>query len=103
MLTDIVVFQVVRHILISSGGTRTVNITLSLLPTGVVHNISLQTGYQFVSRNVQPANVDMEYMLNGGVNGDDISGNLDFVRNTAGTQLPPWTNSYDWEKEEGIY
>jgi type IX secretion system substrate protein/carboxypeptidase family protein len=86
---------------VTSGVTTTVNISMDPLPTGITQNISLVAGYQFVSRNVQPADVDMDAMVH-----SEITANLDFIRAKEETYDYVSPNNRingigDWEKEEG--
>lgn len=88
---------------VTSGGTTTVDIVLTELAAGSL-DITLREGYQFVSRNVEPDDIDMDDIVR---LEDDITANLDFIKNTDAdlyiqTTPPAWTNGIgDWVKEEG--
>ena len=73
-----------------------------LMPSGgITQNITLNSGYQFVSSRVQVENPDMLVVLQ-----DILNENLEFVRNSNGTVLrkigPNWVNGIgDWISSEG--
>jgi CubicO group peptidase (beta-lactamase class C family) len=68
--------------------------------TSNTQNISLESGYQFVSTNIIPDEPDMSVICN------KILNNLDFVRNSTGNMLrkigPNWVNNIgNWITTEG--
>ncbi len=92
--------ETVAGVVVLNAGSVTQNFALTPQATQD-QDISLSTGYQFVSTRMQAADMDMDIQVNG------IKANLDFIKNTAGSffhqPVPPnWVNNIgDWVVTEG--
>ena len=88
---------------VTSGHNTEVNITMTLLPKTIKQKILLSAGFQFVSRNIEPAIIDMDSIVR---ITDNITDTLINIKNTAAELYrkigAAWINNIgDWDKEEG--